>query len=518
LIGYILNKKYTFIIFLFSILFFLAGKITAQENETILPEGLGLSNQLEYSYDIEKKQEILENWLNVDYNKGIFSAGFRFDLFQPNDPNPSISRGKEKFAGIDYKYITAEIGEAQEGLDITVGNFYQLFGRGMIVKSYEDRNIRVDNNLLGVSIQGSYENIILSAFSGSMENALAERKDILHAIDIDFRGFRQLRIGGTFASNQPENDAASTRLVSLRVQQSLGDADIYAEYGIKQNSEISKNIFNDEESIIGKAFYGNLNLYHENISFSGEYKYYDNYLFHSDDGTIVYNTPPALKKEYAYTLINRHPSALNQNNEKGFLFEVNYDYDDDTYFNTAYSETRTIGSSSIFQRQINNKSESRVQFREAYLQTNHNLNENFYFAAAFGYREEKDSDTKNFTPILESRYYFDEINTLKLIIEHQSTANNITNEEYYTDLLSLEYLRSPKLSIAFVTEIETREPQPGKTVRRVWGYLQAGYKLGDHTDLTLLFGSRQAGNICIGGVCRFEPEFRGIEFKMLTRL
>lgn len=105
-------------------------KVSAQQNETILPDGLGFSNQLEYSYDIEKKQEILENWLNIDYNRGIFSAGLRFDLFQPNDPNPSISRGKEKFAGIDYKYITAEIGDAREGLDITVGNFYQLLEGG----------------------------------------------------------------------------------------------------------------------------------------------------------------------------------------------------------------------------------------------------------------------------------------------------------------------------------------------------------------------------------------------------
>lgn len=513
-----MNKICSLKLFLLTMFLFSTIKIIAQENQTILPEGLGLSNQLEYSFDIEKKLEILENWLNVDYNRGIFSAGFRFDLFQPNDPNPSISRGKEKFAGIDYKYVTAEIGDAREGVDITVGNFYQLFGRGMIVKSYEDRNIRIDNNLLGVSVQGSYENIILSAFSGSMENTLAERKDILHAVDIDFRRFSLLRIGVTFASNQPENNVASTRLASLRMQQSLGDADLYAEYGIKQNSDITKNIFDDEETIIGKAFYGNLNFYYENLSFSGEYKYYDNYLFQSDDGTIVYNTPPALKKEYTYTLINRHPSALNQNNEKGFLFEANYDYDDYTYFNTAYGETRTIGSSSFFQRQNNNSSGSRVQFREAYFQANHNLNENFYFAAAFGYREEKDTDTKNFTPILESRYYFDEINTIKLIIEHQSTNNRITNEQYYVDLLSLEYLRSPKLSVTIVTEVETREPLQGRTVRRLWSYLQAGYKLGDHTDLTVLFGSRQAGNICIGGVCRFEPEFRGIEFKMLTRL
>ena len=57
----------------------------------IMPEGLGFSNQLEYSYDIDLKREILENWLNLDYSKGIFSTGLRYSIFQPNDPDPSIS-------------------------------------------------------------------------------------------------------------------------------------------------------------------------------------------------------------------------------------------------------------------------------------------------------------------------------------------------------------------------------------------------------------------------------------------
>ena len=41
----------------------------------------------------------------------MFSAGLRFEVFQPNDPDPSISRGKENYAGIDYKYLKADIGE-----------------------------------------------------------------------------------------------------------------------------------------------------------------------------------------------------------------------------------------------------------------------------------------------------------------------------------------------------------------------------------------------------------------------
>ena len=66
----------------------------------LLPDGLGISNQLEYSYNIDNKIEIFENWLTLDYNKNIFNAGLRFEAFQPNDPDPSISRGKVRYADI----------------------------------------------------------------------------------------------------------------------------------------------------------------------------------------------------------------------------------------------------------------------------------------------------------------------------------------------------------------------------------------------------------------------------------
>ena len=118
------------------------------------------SLNLEYSYNDDLETEILENWLNLDYRFGDFSAGLRFDVFQPNDPDPSISRGKEKFAGIDIIYFGVGVGNPLEGLDLTVGNYYTLLGRGMIINSYEDRSIRIDNNLLGLKVTGKYGGFI----------------------------------------------------------------------------------------------------------------------------------------------------------------------------------------------------------------------------------------------------------------------------------------------------------------------------------------------------------------------
>jgi len=78
------NKTYLFVIVL---LLIITTKNYSQSSNDwfLMPDGLGLSNQLEYSYNTKDKTEIFENWLTLDYTKNIFSAGIRFEAFQPND-------------------------------------------------------------------------------------------------------------------------------------------------------------------------------------------------------------------------------------------------------------------------------------------------------------------------------------------------------------------------------------------------------------------------------------------------
>ena len=483
------------------------------------PQGLGFSNHLEYSYNTDTEREILENWLNLDYTLGMFSAGLRFDIFQPNDPDPSISRGKEKFSEIDFIYFQADVGNKDEGLEITGGNFYNLFGRGMVLKNYEDRSIRIDNNLLGVKLTGKYAGFILTGLSGMAANLNNERKDILHAADLEYRGWQPLKAGVTVASNLPPSEEdARTTLASLRILPSFWDIDIYTEYTAKFNEDIKQNIFKGDETIVGQGFYGNLNYYLGPLSLLGEYKYYDNIAFTSQDGTIYYNTPPSVRLEYTYILPNRHPSPLNQANEQGFQTAAGYNLSDDTYFTAAYTQTKTLPASSYYQRINETNVPVLTQLREYYFTGQHDWSQNLTSVAAFGYNEELSTNTKNLTPILENRFYFGEVNTIKLILEHQQVTNRTTTEEYFSDVVEVEYLRSPNFSFAVVAELQTKEPEQDRIVRKFWGFVQAGYKIGNHSDISLLLGTRQAGNICIGGVCRYEPAFKGVELKIMTRL
>lgn len=485
------------------------------EQFNLIPPGLSLSNQLEYSYDYKKDQYILEDWFNLDYRYNIFSAGIRFVAFQPNDPNPGINRGKEKFAGIDYKYIKAEFGSSDKGLEVTAGNFYSLFSYGMVLKSYEDRNIRVDNNLLGIKLNARYGGFNLTALSGSAETVEDERRDILHAADIEYTGFTNFKIGATQAINIPFTEGApKTSLTSFRVKPTFGNIDLYAEYGIKNNEQIESQI---SSSTAGKGFYGSGSFYAGSFSLIGEYKFYDNFAFTSSDGSIIYNTPPAVRRDYTYSLLNRHPSPLNQNNEQGFQIEGNYFLTDNTFFNASYGVTKTLPSSSFYQRVNNSNLEVRTQLEEIYFQANHQISEKLNAVLAFGYNEEFETGTKNITPIVEAKYYLDDVNTIRLIFEHQQTKNIITNEEYFTDLVLFEFLHSPDFSIAIAGEMQTKEPVEGRKIRPTWKFIQTSFQFDETTNLSLLIGSRQAGNICVGGICRFEPEFNGVELKMLTR-
>ncbi|MCB0730583.1 MAG: hypothetical protein KDC88_06080 [Ignavibacteriae bacterium] len=489
------------------------------ENELNLPKGLSLSNQLEYSYDTEKKNEILENWLNLDYNYGIFSSGFRFEIFQPNDPNPAIARGKDNYAEIAYKYLKAKIGNRREGLDITIGNFYGVIGRGLIFKSYEDRNVRIDNNLLGIYLEGNYSNFTLKALTGSAANINDERNDILHAIDLEFKGIKKIKLGLSLASNNSENrDDAATNLFGARFSSNFSFFDFHTEYALKTNNDIKESIVKNERNIIGRALYSNLNFYYEDFSVVTEYKYYDNFNFTSQDGTVQYNTSPSVIRDYSYILLNRHPHALNQNNEKGFQVEGNYVFSDHTNMTLSYGLTQTIGEGSFFNQVIGIDQKSRNQLKEMFGQIHHKWNNKLKSIFTFGYNEEASSNTQNITPIIENTYSFNETNSVRLILEHQFTKNDFNEEKYYSDVLTLEFFHSPDLSISFVGEMKTSEPVKDKIERKYWRFVNTSYKINDYIDISLLVGSRQAGNICIGGVCRYEPEFEGIELKMLTRL
>ena len=107
-----------------------------------------IKNQMDFTNWEEYDRTILENWTDLTYQNNFFQSGLRYEINRPPDPfiYPIDTLLKE------YELTFAYAEFAYKNLTARVGNYYSMFGRGLILRTYEDRNLRVDINFLGAKI------------------------------------------------------------------------------------------------------------------------------------------------------------------------------------------------------------------------------------------------------------------------------------------------------------------------------------------------------------------------------
>ena len=114
---------------------------------------------------------------DILYTNGNFSAGLRFEAYQ----NPMLGfNSKYQGQGI-ANYFAAYNGDK---LSVTMGNFYEQFGSGMILRAYEDRYLGVDNSLLGLNVTlRPIEGVTLKALAGKQRYYWEYGNGIVRGID-----------------------------------------------------------------------------------------------------------------------------------------------------------------------------------------------------------------------------------------------------------------------------------------------------------------------------------------------
>src|SRR5207244_12000009 len=104
-----------------------------------LPYGFSATSQTKYSRARSFRNEIFENWVDLDYSRADVTAGLRFVAFQP--PDPSVFQGQAS-KGVDLYYAEYDA----QRIKARAGTFYAQFGRGLALRLYEDRSLRLDHN------------------------------------------------------------------------------------------------------------------------------------------------------------------------------------------------------------------------------------------------------------------------------------------------------------------------------------------------------------------------------------
>ena len=101
------------------------------------------------------------NFLKLDYQLGRFSAGVQLEYY----PHPLVGTPMQGYEyvmeGFSINNLTEKyISWTDRNYSVTVGDFYEQFGSGLILRAWEDRALGFNNSLGGARVTCNIEDIV----------------------------------------------------------------------------------------------------------------------------------------------------------------------------------------------------------------------------------------------------------------------------------------------------------------------------------------------------------------------
>ena len=532
----------------------------AQDNSNGTIQGdFNLSTQSYYedpSINAEKVDEfmLMNAYSNIRYNKGNFTAGVRFEsylnILQGFDSNFNGN-------GIPYRFAQYNV----NGLDITVGNFYEQFGNGLIFRSYEEKTLGIDNVMDGVRLKYSpLKGLSLKGFVATQRLFWEQGPGIIRGFDADLNLNEAISslessktnaiIGGSYVSrfqddnnpvfNLPENVAA----YAIRSTVNRGKISFNSEYAYKYNDPAGGITYNNFAP--GSALMTNLSYSQRGLGIMLEAHRVDNMDYRSKRGgtgkELTLNYIPAISKQHAYTLAAFYPFATQPLGELGFQGEINYTFKKKSKLGGKYGTQVAINYSRI--NGLNGGPSELTLNRDHTPMFFSVINEELYFRDLnFDLKKKISKKVKVMLNYLDVIYNKDviegkiigknvharigiaEVNykikpkhTLRSEFQYLSVDKS---EEFYKDqgdwvMGLVEYTFSPHWFFAFVDQYNGGYTSEGKTYEAVhYLNISCGYSKGTNR-FELGYGKVREGIFCVGGVCRNVPSSNGFTLNITS--
>ncbi|GAB4329586.1 MAG: hypothetical protein Kow00127_21960 [Bacteroidales bacterium] len=330
----------------------------------------------------------MNGFANILYSNGDFNAGMRFEGFL----NPMVGFDpRYEGVGVPYWFAGYKLGT----LELTGGHFYEQFGSGLILRSWEEWTLGYDNNIYGFRARFTpTRGITIKGLVGVQryfwEPYEPDNRGIVRGADGDFYlndfipslADKKLKInlGGSFVSRYqkagemtiqrdstwqeitPSGDTIgwTTRTTyayqlpvnvgswATRMNLSMGGFNLYAEYARKGNDPNATNNFIYKE---GSALYSTLSFSQKGLGILLSMKWIDNMYYKSDRNEsgnppmLDINYLPAISKEHQYSLATMYPYATKPNGEFGFQGQIVYTFPKKSTLGGKYGTTLTANYS-----------------------------------------------------------------------------------------------------------------------------------------------------------------------------
>ncbi len=444
------------------------------------------NNQLEYAHNASAdvklqspaRRDFFENWAegNLRYRK--FRLGMRLEMHNA----PQIYAPDQSIRRVDFAQRFLEYDSGT--LRVRAGHNYMLLGRGLTLRFFENRQLRYDTRLDGLTLTYRHTHFDLTLLSGQPINLENERQQIFHAGEWRVKPFKKFHAGATAVTTHPKG-SPRVSWGSLFSEINLKRGSLYLEYAREDDPGETKS---------GEALYLNANALLGAFSLTAEYKNYDR--FEQFEGAY-FNNPPLVAREHLYTLLNRHQLVQNANDETGYAVEAAYPVIKEGVLTAHYSLTQNHRGEKLYQ--------------EFYSQFDWHTPFNWELFGATGRQEDASARYLNF--VGSALIELSDSHALKAIFEHQHTRRLLNDQQFYSQALSLGLSHAPNWTISLLSERTTEQDLSQK----LWAAVQLDLNFWENFDLTLVAGSRRKGKICVGGVCVIKPELEGVEATLITR-
>jgi len=458
----------------------------------------------------------------------------------------------------DTGISTFKIQYNKKGLNISLGNFYEQFGSGMILRSWEDRSLGINNSIRGLNVKYRInDKINFTTLIGNQKKGFKYSKGYIVGFDSEFDLSKILKNNSTFLlgiSYVGRNDQKTksdfydemTNLYSARIDYS--SSYFYSNIELVNKSKnpivmfgsVSNTFIKDGSAILFNSgfFKDGLGLDFtfrrlENMSLFSEKEAYGNLYNES-----IVNYLPAITKQHDYSLANLYvyaaqPNVSFQSNnltkagEIGIQTDLYYFIEQETFLGGKYGTNLAINASvwnnldGTYDFSNQNYETDLLSFGEKYFsETSFEIRKKWspkfdnillYVNQYYNKRlvEETDSEVKSNIFVLESIYKINDNKSLRLELQHLSTKDDTKNWSAF----GLEYNLSSAVSL-YVTDLYNYQ-NPVKEKKIHYYNFGGSYSKGINR-YTINYGRQRGGLVCTGGICRYVPESTGLSFSITT--
>ncbi len=506
------------------------------------------------NFETPEDQFRSNNYVQLNYSLGKFTAGVQYESYLPS----SLLGYSPVYDG-GNNIATYYLNFKNETLDITGGFFYEQFGSGLILRSWEDRQLGVNNALKGLKVNfQATKDLELTGVYGQQRNGFVVSEGVIQGIDANFDLSSalkieevDLRLGASYVARY--QDRGTNEAIPSNVNAYGGRLDfIWDNFygGVEAITKGPDVIANEGQLVSNKLYDGtalqvNLGFAKKGIGVNSTFRRLENFSFYSDrlaEGNVfnelIVNYVPALTKQQDYLLTNIYvynaqprlvvESFDQRAGEVGSQTDIFYSFKKGTTLGGKYGtklavnfsywagldaeynvpnrwyEAKFIGKGPRLYRDLSveikkrwtSKFSSVVTFQDVIIDK----------GVSLGGPVGVQGDIKAKIGVLEGTYKFKAGKSLRVVGQHLWSDQDRKNWAAGV----LEYNFSSKLGV-YVADSWNYGGEEEIHYYNVGGSYSKG-----RTRLGVNYGRQRGGLICVGGVCRFVPENTGLSANLVV--